>query len=70
MQNNQTLFNLPSEVIFCKNCTLSNQRPSSIPEFYHKRDREGAKYLNLHEDQICDPCKLNEIKEKTIDCIW
>ncbi len=63
----KTYYNLPENVIFCKNCTLSNQRPASIPEFYHKKDRDGAKYLNINDDQICDPCKLNDIKNKTID---
>ena len=48
----------------------SNQRPSSIPEFLHKPNREGARYLQMKKisgkkDQyICDACIVAEIKEK------
>ena len=38
-------FNLPKKVIFCKKCLMSNQRPSSIAEFKHTKNRKGAKYL-------------------------
>ena len=40
-------FNLPKKVVFCKNCVMSNQRPSSIPEFHHKKNRKGANYLKI-----------------------
>ncbi len=59
----KTLFNLPSNVIFCKECVMSNQRPSSIPEFLHTADRKNASYLNI-EDGVCDACKQNKIKQK------
>ena len=59
----KTLFNLPSKVIFCKECVMSNQRPSSIPEFLHTADRKNASYLNI-EDGVCDACKQNKIKQK------
>ena len=40
---------------------MSNQRPSSIPEFKHQRQRENAKYLNIDDKTgICDACKVNE----------
>lgn len=58
-------YNLPSKVIFCKKCVISNQRPSSISEFFHTKERKGAQYLNINqEDGICDACKHNEIKNK------
>ena len=38
-------YNLPKKVIFCKKCVISNQRPTSIPEFFHSKDRKGAKYM-------------------------
>ena len=43
----KTLFNLPENVKFCKSCVISNQRPSSIQEFYHNKTRDGAKYINF-----------------------
>ncbi len=51
-----TLFNLPKDIVFCKRCVMSNQRPASVPEFKHTRNRDGAKYLNIGSDGICDAC--------------
>ena len=59
----KSLYNLPTKVVFCKKCVLSNQRPSSIPEFKHKKNRDGAKYLNISENSgVCDACKVNEFE--------
>jgi len=58
----KTKHNLPAKVQFCSKCVLSNQRPSSVPEFTHKKNREGAKYLNIDQTGICDACKNHEIK--------
>ena len=58
-------YNLPKKIIFCKNCVMSNQRPGSISEFFHTKDRKNAKYLKINEqDGICDACKQNDIKNK------
>lgn len=59
---NNPLFNLPGDVSFCKRCVMSNQRPASIPEFKHTKNRDGAKYLNISDDGICDACKHAENK--------
>lgn len=59
----KSLYNLPKKVIFCSKCVMSNQRPSSIPEFFHDIKRTGAKYLNI-VDGICDACRFSEIKKK------
>ena len=65
----KALFNLPKKVIFCSKCVISNQRPSSIPEFLHKPSREGAKYLKMNKisenKYICDACVVSNMKEKT-----
>ncbi len=60
----KAFYNLPEKVIFCKRCVVSNQRPSSIPEFKHTRNRDGAKYITIDEDGICDACRHAEMKEK------
>lgn len=60
---NRTLFGLPEKVIFCKKCVISNQRPASIPEFKHKKSREGAKYMHIDEEGVCDACKHAEEKK-------
>jgi N-acetyl sugar amidotransferase len=53
----EAYFNLPSEIRFCRRCVMSNQRPCSIPEFTHTRERKGAAYLNIGEDGVCDACR-------------
>ncbi len=58
-------YNLPKKVKFCSKCVMSNQRPNSISEFFHTKDRKNAKYLTINEiDNVCDACKLNEIKNQ------
>ena len=59
----KTLFNLPDKVIFCKKCVMSNQRPASIPEFFHTRNRDGAKYLQIDNEGVCDACRQSENKK-------
>ncbi len=61
-----TKFNLPRKIKFCSNCLMSNQRPSSIPEFSHTIDRKGAKYLNINDNGICDAC-IQSINKRKID---
>lgn len=59
----KSLYNLPKKIIFCAKCVMSNQRPSSMPEFFHNKKRTIAKYLQI-TDGICDACRFNEIKKK------
>ncbi|MHC1783139.1 MAG: N-acetyl sugar amidotransferase [Anaerolineaceae bacterium] len=61
---NKTKFGLPEEVVYCKRCVMSNQRPSSIPEFKHTPERTGAKYMHIDEEGICDACRHAEEKDK------
>ena len=51
-------------VVFCKKCVISNQRPSSVPEFKHTRNRDGAHYIRFNSDGICDACLQAKEKEK------
>ena len=57
-----TMYGLPNEVKYCKECVISNQRPSSFPEFKHTRERSGAKYMNFDENGVCDACISAEKK--------
>jgi len=56
-------FGLPKDVVFCKRCVMSNQRPSSSVEFRHTPDK---KHTTLHFDEsgVCDACRFAELKEK------
>lgn len=59
-----TLYGLPENVVYCRRCVMSNQRPASIPEFKHRPDRQGAKYMHIDEEGICDACRHAEEKER------
>ena len=59
----KTFFNLPEKISFCSKCVISNQRPSSVSEFKHTKNREKAKYINFDESNICDACKYAERKK-------
>lgn len=58
-------FGLPEEVIFCKHCVISNQRPSSSVEFKHKHDEKKAT-IGFDDQGVCDACRYHETKEKQI----
>jgi N-acetyl sugar amidotransferase len=55
-------YGLPSEVKFCRRCVLSNQRPSSYPEFRHGRERKTPT-LRIDNGGVCDACRYAEKKE-------
>lgn len=57
-----SFYGLPQVVKFCKNCVMSNQRPSSTIEFKHTRDSKKTT-LNFDEKGICDACNTAKIKE-------
>lgn len=57
-------YGLPQEVRFCARCVMSNQRPASMPEFRHRPDRRGAKYLHIDAQGVCDACRYADKKEQ------
>ncbi len=61
-QELESYYGLPTEVRFCQRCVMSNQRPSSYPEFKHTKERITPT-LNIGEDGICDACRYAEVKE-------
>lgn len=50
-RNIQEMYNLPSKVIFCKKCTISNQRPR----------------ITFDENGVCSACSFAEYKRTKID---
>ena len=56
---------LPEEVVYCKKCTTSNQRPNTSVEFKNKKNK--AKTFINFENGICDACRYAVIKEKKIN---
>ena len=63
-EKSKTLYGLPEQVVFCRRCVMSNQRPASIPEFRHTPDRHGARYMQIDKDGVCDACRFAEQKEQ------
>lgn len=61
----EVYFGLPKEVVFCKHCVISNQRPSSTVEFKHKHDEKKAT-IGFDNEGVCDACRYHETKEKQI----
>ncbi len=57
----KTYFGLPEKVNFCKNCVMSNQRPTSAIEFHHTIKSKKST-MNIDEDGICDACRVAEQK--------
>ncbi len=50
-RNVKKLYNLPDKILFCKKCTISNQRPR----------------ITFNSDQICSACEFRILKDTQID---
>ena len=48
------LYNLPKEVIFCKQCTISNQRPR----------------ISFDQKGVCSACNFADYKKNKIDWVY
>ncbi|MEC4721337.1 N-acetyl sugar amidotransferase [Noviherbaspirillum sp. CPCC 100848] len=59
-------FGLPENVLFCKRCVISNQRPSSTVEFKHSSSDKKST-IGFDEHGICDACRYHEVKAQQID---
>ena len=65
-QKLETKYGLPSNVVFCKNCVMSNQRPTSAVEFKHTI-KTKKRTLVIDDAGVCDACRVAEEKERTIN---
>ena len=59
-------FGLPENVVFCKRCVISNQRPNSTVEFKHIKDEKKAT-IDFDNHGVCDACRYQEVKAGEID---
>lgn len=59
-------YGLPTDVVFCRRCVISNQRPNSAVEYRHTKDSKKA---TIHFDAhgVCDACNFTERKKQQID---
>jgi N-acetyl sugar amidotransferase len=62
----EAYFGLPADVVFCRHCVISNQRPSSTVEFAHRRE-ERKSTIGFDEHGVCAACRYHEVKERQID---
>ena len=61
-KNESPLFGLPSEVTFCNQCVISNQRPNSAVEYKHRKDT-AKETIKFNSSGTCDACKAAEQKQ-------
>ncbi|MFH1058076.1 MAG: N-acetyl sugar amidotransferase [Pseudomonadota bacterium] len=61
-QELKAFYGLPTQVRYCVRCVMSNQRPSSYPEFKHTTARITPT-LHIDEQGVCDACRYAEKKE-------
>lgn len=66
MEHLEAYYGLPSEVKFCKQCVISNQRPSSVVEFKNT-GKDPKPTIEFDEGGVCSACRFAERKEKLID---
>ena len=59
-------YGLPRTVQYCTRCVISNQRPSSTPEFKHTA-ASAKQTIRFDESHVCDACRLAEEKRTHID---
>ena len=60
------MYGLPLDVVYCKKCTTSNQRPNTSVEFKNKPGANKT-FIHFNKDGICDACKYAEIKDNGIN---
>ena len=65
INNPKVFYGLNPQVKFCKKCSMVNQMPISTVEFNHTIEEKKIG-MNINQDQICDPCILNEKKKISI----
>ncbi len=56
-------YGLPSEILFCVSCGVSNQRPNSSVEFRHTEESEKDT-IAFNDRGVCDACRTAEIKKE------
>jgi len=59
-------YGLPRDVIFCKKCVISNQRPITTLEVEHNSSQKKPTTV-FDANGVCDACRWAEMKENEID---
>lgn len=56
-------YGLPHDIVFCKKCVISNQRPNSAVEYQHTKNTK-KETIFFDEHGICDACRVAEDKAR------
>ncbi|OSQ27338.1 N-acetyl sugar amidotransferase [Thalassospira sp. MCCC 1A03138] len=64
----EALYGLPKDVIYCKKCVISNQRPNSAVEYDHTKSSKKAT-IHFDENGVCDACNYADRKRNHIDWV-
>lgn len=59
-------YGLPTNVVYCRRCLMSNQKPHSVNETTHTADSKKDT-MGIGADGICDACRYAEMKDDGID---
>jgi len=59
-------YGLPKNVVYCKKCVITNQRPNSVVEFLNTIDKK-KKTINFDQSGVCDACNFSIKKNQVID---
>ena len=57
-------YGLPLQVVFCRRCCISNQRPSSVVE-YRNSPESPKRAIAFDAEGVCDACRVAEQKANT-----
>ena len=62
-------YGLPKNIVYCKKCVISNQRPNSVVEFLNTIDKP-KKTINFDQNGICDACNFSVKKNQFIKILF
>ena len=66
LSDDDAMYGLPKNVIFCKRCVESNQRPSTTVEFKNKKGSK-KETIEFNSDGVCSACLVAEKKSQNTD---
>ena len=61
-----TMYGLPQQIVFCKECVISNQRPNSSVEYKHTKDSKKT-VIAFDSNGVCDACNNAKRKHQIVD---
>ena len=62
-KSNSSFYGLSQNVVFCKKCVISNQKPNSTVEFKNNI-KEKKETIYLDDNGVCDACNFADQKKK------